>query len=142
MPVQDKIILRETAPDWYTYGILITEFKTVEAFFREIEARTQSHLTLEAWQTGKTGMKALFSIYDLIVNWPYRSRSFTGLGAYFLGDEVYKKPDLDTKALGSTSSRLEPILRELTLEVSSPHDLEAAIALVEARVSACVAALT
>ncbi len=42
-----KKILQETEPDWYLYGLMITEAEMVGTFFQEVERRLQRSLKKE-----------------------------------------------------------------------------------------------
>lgn len=42
-----KKILQEAAPDWYLYGLMLTEAEMVGTFFREVERRLQRSLKKE-----------------------------------------------------------------------------------------------
>ncbi len=115
-------ILRENAPDWHAYGILITEALTLEELFRGAEALAGKPITREALSADPDGAAAARAVFDLVLDWPFRRPDFP-LGTYFLGDEKVRKDPVDCAAAGGRSSRHDAALRQLASMFRSAEEL-------------------
>ncbi len=118
-------ILRKTAEDWHSFGILVTEALTLERLFQHVEALTGGPLTMKAVAEGRSGPAAVRDLFGLVLDWPFRRKGFP-LGTYFLGDDQVRKGPVDYGAAGAGPSRYDPIFQELASQFSSPADLERA----------------
>lgn len=118
-------VLRRTAPDWHTFGILISECRTLELFFREVEARAPDFFVPGQFYRSKQRLQATQAVYMLMVNWPFREREFP-LGTYFLGERGLQKSPLDYDRLDSPASRYDPLFLELASDFQTRKELDQA----------------
>jgi len=123
-------VLRDTAPDWHAYGILITEARTLDRLFRAAEAAAGGRLAPEPLQRGPGIRQAVRALYDLVLRWPFRRPGFP-LGTYFLGDGQLSKPSVDYAPAGGCGSRHDAALRELATSFRSSDELTSAEGLLE-----------
>jgi len=133
-------VLRQTSPNWYAYGILITEARTLECLFRASEAKAGWPLILDAVKEGKEALEGIRSIYDLILDWPFRRPGFP-LGTFFLGDDQFQKGPVDYTSAGVQVSRYDRALRELASEFHSSNELTRAERLLDATLGQLASAL-
>ncbi|OEU80932.1 MAG: hypothetical protein BA872_04385 [Desulfobacterales bacterium C00003060] len=121
-----KEIVREAARDWYVYGLVITESKMLSTFFQEVERRLNKPITKGGILDNKKCLEAVREFLELKLHWPFRAETFTGLGNYFFGDQLYSKPPIDYEALGETTSACDIILQELVSDFGSVNELREA----------------
>jgi hypothetical protein len=118
-----KQIVQAVCPDWYLYGLVITEDRLLSAFFGEVEKRLGRTLSATDVLSHAHSRQAILEFLMLKLNWPYRRPDGKGPGNYFFNDDLHPKPLVDYARLGVTPSALDPILREL----SSGFDLPSAL---------------
>jgi hypothetical protein len=121
-----KEIVKAVCPDWYIYGLVITEDRLLSAFFAEIEKRLSRPLITIDVLTRAHSRQAVLDFLMIKLNWPYRAPGAKGPGNYFFNDDLHPKPLIDYSQLGAAPSRLDPILRELTSAFDQPADLHRA----------------
>jgi hypothetical protein len=121
-----KEIVKAVCPDWYLYGLVITENSLLSAFFGEIENRLSRPLSTIDVLARTHSRQAVFDFLMLKLNWPFRAPGAKGPGNYFFNDGLHPKPPIDYARLGVAPSRLDPILYELTSAFDQPADLHRA----------------
>lgn len=121
-----KEIVKAVCPDWYIYGLVITEDRLLSAFFAEIEKRLSRPLSTIDVLTRAHSRQAVLDFLMIKLNWPFRAPGAKGPGNYFFNDDLHPKPLIDYSRLGAAPSRLDPILRELTSAFDQPADLHRA----------------
>jgi len=133
-------ILRQTAPDWHAYGILITEARTLECLLRAAEVVLGTPLTAEAVTGSAERLEGIRAVYDLVLCWPFRRPGFP-LGTFFLGDDQVRKGPVDYASAGGCPSRYDRVLRELASEFRSSDELTRAERLVDETLGRLASAL-
>jgi hypothetical protein len=123
-------ILRQTAPDWHTFGILITECHALELFFNEVEKHTRRIISVDQVIRTPKGVEAVRALYDLVVSWPFRWDGFP-LGTYFLGDNHVKKEPVDYASIHTSPSHYDHLYFELASIFKTAEELERAERLID-----------
>jgi len=126
MPRVLKEIVRETAKDWYLYGLVITETKMLSTFFKEVEKRLNQPITRKDILENEKCIETVREFLELKLHWPFRPHPFTGLGNYFFGDQLYPTASINYEAIGETTSRYDTILRKLESYFNSVDELRRA----------------
>jgi hypothetical protein len=75
LPAAFKEIVRETASNWYAYGLIITEIKLLSTIFEEVKNCLNRPLTKNDILKNKNTLEAVRKLLDLKINWPFRRRS-------------------------------------------------------------------
>ncbi len=145
LPARFKRILQITVPDWYLYGLLITEHRLVNALFSTIEERLGRRLTQTDFAGHDQARQALQPLLTLKETWPYRSAVSPGPCHYVFEDGEYPRPEttypLKTQA-GSPFSRIfSRIFDELDSTFTTHKELHQAEAHLEALLFSLVQAL-
>jgi hypothetical protein len=121
-----KEIIKAVCTDWYLYGLVITEDRMMGAFFGEIEKRL-GRLLRPADLSAHAGFRqSVLEFLELKLNWPFRAPGAKGPGNYFFDDGLNPKPTVDYARLGVATSRLDPILRELSSAFDRPEAIQEA----------------
>jgi hypothetical protein len=121
-----KEVVREAATDWYLYGLVITETKMLNSFFREVERRLKRSITKEEILEDEKCLETVREFLQLKIHWPFRPNPFFKLGSYFFEDRLYSTPAIDYETMGESTSRYDNILRELLSQFGSPNALHRA----------------
>lgn len=121
-----KSVLRGIAEDWYLHGLVITEFRMLNAFFQEVEKRLGRSLTAAAITENQAAADRVRDFLRLKTDWPFRSPDHAGAVDYFFEDQLYPKPPIPYNALGVPPSRYDTILREMRSVFDSPGSLREA----------------
>ena len=116
-------ILQQAAPDWYLYGLMITESEMVESFFQAVERRLQRPLKEKDFSGNQASVETLRAFLKLKLDWPYRSSTCKGPANYFFKDPKYAPPAIQYESIGEAPSRYDPILRALNTVIDSGDDL-------------------
>ncbi|MDO9566268.1 MAG: hypothetical protein Q7J15_05980 [Candidatus Desulfaltia sp.] len=126
-----KEIVRETAINWYGYGLVITETKLLNTVFEEIEHRLNRPLTANSLLKNNGCLKAVRKLLNLKINWPFRRKSSSGPANYFFKDQLYSRPHINYESSEKTVSRYNNLLQELESQFDSYNDLQAAEDLID-----------
>ena len=118
-----KKILQQAAPDWYLYGLMITESEMVESFFQAVERRLQRPLKEKDFSGNQASVETLRAFLKLKLDWPYRSSTCKGPANYFFKDPKSAPPAIQYESIGEAPSRYDPILRALNTVIDSGDDL-------------------
>lgn len=119
-----KRVLRDTAPGWYDYGLMISEPVLLDALHEEITKRAGVKINPD--QAARPENQALWrDFFTLKTRWPFRAPN-RPLAGYFFNDPLYPKPALRYETTGAGTSRYDLIFRELHSQFRSPADLTAA----------------
>ena len=124
-----KQVIRAVAEDWYGYGLIITEWKLLSAFFNEIESRMGRQVAPDLIESDAF-RTALQSVLRLKKEWPFRIDPERP-ASYFFEDGNYPKAPLDLAAAGGAHSLFAVILEELESVFDSSAALREAEALLE-----------
>ncbi|MCK4619574.1 MAG: hypothetical protein KAT52_06490 [Desulfobacterales bacterium] len=131
LPAAFKEIVRETASNWYAYGLVITETKLLNTIFEEVENCLNRPLTKNDILKNKNTLEAVRKLLDLKINWPFRRRSSSGPTNYFFEDQLYSRPPVNYETIGKSASRHDTILQELESQFNSANELHTAEDLID-----------
>lgn len=131
LPAAFKEIVRETASNWYAYGLVITETKLLNTIFEEVENCLNRPLTKNDILKNKNTLEAVRKLLDLKINWPFRRRSSSGPTNYFFEDQLYSRPPVNYETIGKPVSRHDTILQELESQFNSANELHTAEDLID-----------
>ncbi len=126
LPRAYKQILRETAENWHSYGLMITETILVNAFFGELERRLGERIDMKDIVGNARRAAIIREFANLKIDWPYRITPGRGLCNYFFEEKLYTRPPIDYKAMGAPTSRYDAILRELVSMFTTSEELHLA----------------
>ena len=119
LPARFKRIVQSTAPDWYLYGLLITEHRLLTALFADIEVRLGREITAADFVGQEAAIQRMQPILSLKEDWPYRSMSSPGPGHYVFEDGEYQRPGTTYPGQTRIQSPFDPIFHELDSEFDS-----------------------
>ena len=131
LPAVFKEIVRETASNWYAYGLVITETKLLNTIFEEVENCLNRPLTKNDILKNKNTLDAVKKLLDLKINWPFRRRSSSGPTNYFFEDQLYSRSPVNYETIGESVSRHDTMLQELESQFNSANELHAAEDLID-----------
>lgn len=122
-----KKIIRESADDWYSYGLIITEVALIDAFFSETETCLERKIDITDTYMNQPLFNIVNKFIGLKASWPFRP-SFESAANYFFKDRLYERKPVDYPIInsGKASSRYDVILRELGSEFKSVDDIRQA----------------
>jgi len=138
LPATFKEIVRETASNWYAYGLIITEIKLLSTIFDEVKNCLNRPLTKNDILKNKNTLEAVRKLLDLKINWPFRRRSSSGPTNYFFEDRLYSRPPVNYETIGKPVSKHNTILQELESQFNSANDLQAAEDLIDGLINKVV----
>ena len=131
LPAAFKEIVRETASNWYAYGLVITETKLLNTIFEKVGNCLNRPLTKNDILKNKNTLEAVRKLLDLKINWPFRRRSSSGPTNYFFEDRLYSRPPVNYETIGKPVSRHDTMLQELESYFNSANELHAAEDLID-----------
>ncbi|MGD8674869.1 MAG: hypothetical protein PVG81_03605 [Desulfobacterales bacterium] len=121
-----KTVVRESAVSWYEYGLIVTEARLLSEFFKALEKRLGSPLTVADILSREDCRRALRSVLRLKVDWPFRRRPDPGPCNYVFDDRLYPKPALGYPALTTILSPYDILFEELLSGFDTPAELKQA----------------
>ena len=83
LPYEYKKILRAAAPNWYLYGLVITEIDMLKQFFEIIESRLEKPINADTIIHTPGALESITKFFFLKPAWPYRKK-----GAALLANDV------------------------------------------------------
>lgn len=92
LPARFRIAVRESAPDWHLYGLMVTEVDMLACFLTAAENRLHRPLQGGDFLHYPDWNEALQSFFRLKTHWPFRSPDSHGPGNYFFEDGQYTCP--------------------------------------------------
>jgi len=127
LPETYKRIIRESADDWYSYGLIITEIALINAFFSEIESRLQGKIDETDIHMNHVLIGIIKDFIGFKVSWPFRPISDTAAN-YFFKDKLYGKKPVDYSRINSDKpfSHYDVIFRELGSRFNSVEEIRRA----------------
>ncbi len=143
LPARFKRILQITSPDWYLYGLLITEHKLLGAFFAELETRLGRKIREADFTDNPLAVQSIQPLLKLKEGWPYRFPSSPGPNHYMFEDGEYRRPGAEyprNKRLQNIA--FAPIMDELDSQFDSPESLYRAEAGLERLLSSLAGVLS
>ena len=121
-----KTIVRETADNWYEYGLIVTEARLLEAFFLGLEHRLGAPVTAGDILQWGSSRRLLRKFSQLKIDWPYRRHADPGPCNYVFDDHIYDKTDTTYPPDTAKPSPHDVIFRELESGFCSDKDLRRA----------------
>ena len=121
-----KSAVKESAVDWYEYGLLVTEGKLLESYFSVLEHRLGAPVKAGDILARPEGRQQLRELVRLKIEWPFRRSSAPGLCHYLFDDHLYDRPEATYPPSVDRPSPFDGIFRELGSGFDSEKDLERA----------------
>ena len=119
-------IVQEAVDDWHTYGLVVTEWELLRAFFRHVEAGIGRGLNRADVIGRDDCLEAIRGLFNLRIEWPFRASSYPRVANYFFEDRMYPKPSIDYAGIGAAPSRYDDLLQALASEFRSENALHRA----------------
>jgi hypothetical protein len=136
LPPVLKTILKEGAKNWYTYGLLVTEYRLVTTLFEQLACRNGIHLA-DLEKCSAYQAKAVVSIVETLkLAWPYRSNNGGALCHYLFDDGLYTRP-----AVTYPGRKPSPACKQIFMELSTVFDTMADQAAAENLINHTIAKL-
>lgn len=142
LPDRYKLILQVTAPDWYLYGLLITEHRLLQALFSYIEEGLGRRLTQADFEGHDRARHLIQPLLTIKETWPYRSATSPGPCHYIFEDGEYTRPGTMYACKTQAGSPFSHIFDELDSAFNTRKALHQAEADLEALLSSLVQALS
>ncbi len=131
VPEVYKKIIVSSFGDWYAYGLAVTEWRLLNAFFLQLENRMGHPFSQVNLSENEGCSHAARELLTLKMDWPFRSLAGKGPAHYFFKDRRYARPPIDYERLGTAPSNYDSILVELESAFTARDDLLRAEALLE-----------
>ena len=131
LPARFKIAVREAAPPWYLYGLIVTEVNMLACFFSATESRLNRKLAPHDVSSRPDWRKALNGFFQLKADWPFRSPDAPGPANYFFEDGLYRCPEVRYPDDSPRKSPFDAIFRSLRSSFDSRSELMAAEKIIE-----------
>ncbi|CAB5079050.1 hypothetical protein D3OALGA1CA_5620 [Olavius algarvensis associated proteobacterium Delta 3] len=126
LPEPYKQIIRSAAPDWYTYGLVITETDLMTAFFQSVESAAGRPVSPEAVLASRRCRTLVANFFSLKIDWPFRPAGCPAPANYFFNDHLYPRPRVNYADIGMPPSVYDAILQAMGSEFETRTDYEAA----------------
>ena len=126
-----KTVVRETADNWYEFGLIITEVKMLEAFFIAVEDRLGAPVKAADILQRMECRRLLRQFSRLKIEWPFRRQVDPGPCNYVFDDHLYDKMETTYPLFSDQPSPYDVIFRELGSGFGSDKDLRRAENIVE-----------
>ena len=121
-----KTVVRESAVNWYEYGLVVSETRLLREFFKALEERMGSPLTTADILDREECRQLVGSVLRLKIDWPFRRRPDPGPCNYVFDDHLYSKPAVGYPPLSTNSSPYDILLKELLSGFNTAAELESA----------------
>lgn len=131
LPAVYQSILRQSIDNWYLFGLIVTEYVLVTAYFREVESRLGRPVTVDDFTQNIGAMNAIREFAELKCTWPYRRDDSPAPCNFFFENGLYPRPDVFRRTPEIRLSPYEKILRELDSGFSSVKEITEAEKLLE-----------
>jgi hypothetical protein len=127
-----KRIILGCSPDWYSYGLVITETALVNTFLEGVSDSDNEMPDGRYTRMDHDFVAAIRDLIDLKISWQYRRQPATPAN-YFFKDGLYPKKDVEYRGtdLLPVSSFCETVFKELGSCFESKEDVKKAIIIVE-----------
>lgn len=131
LPARVRIAVRETAPDWHLYGLIITEVNMLACVFNEIEYRLNREIQPGDFLDKPEWRQSLARFFQLKLVWPFSSADAPGPANYFFEDGQYACPQVLYPEGSTGVSPFNEIFRALRSSFDSQEALTTAENLIE-----------
>lgn len=123
LPAVYQSIVIQSIDNWYVFGLIVTEYALVTAYFKELESRLGRHITVGDYLQNIGAIEAFREFAELKCEWPYRRKDSPGPCNFFLENGLYPRPDVFYATSDLRPSSYEKILRELDSGFSSKKEI-------------------
>ncbi|MDP4857963.1 MAG: hypothetical protein NWR42_11180 [Desulfobacterales bacterium] len=121
-----KTVVRESAVSWYEYGLIVSETRLLSQFFKALEERLGSPLTVADILSREDCRQIVGRVLRLKIDWPFRRRPDPGPCNYVFDDRLYPKPAVGYPPQTTLLSPYDILLEELLSVFNTPAELELA----------------
>lgn len=120
-----KKTLRLAAPNWYLYGLLITEVELLRRFFEIVESRLGKPVDAESVRKSSKAIKAIKKLFYLKTAWPFRTDEENALANNVFQDQAYEFTwdSIDYHKLNLEPSIWTPVFHALHSEFASAENV-------------------
>ncbi len=126
LPAVYQSILMQSIDNWYVFGLIVTEYALVTAYFKEMESRLGRNIVVSDYTQNREATYAFREFAELKSKWPYRRNESLGPCNFFFENGLYPRPDVFHMPPDIQPSPYEKILRELDSGFSSAKEIAAA----------------
>jgi hypothetical protein len=126
LPAVYQSILIQTIDNWYVFGLIVTEYALVTAYFKEMEFRLGRQIEVSDYTQNIGAMAAFREFAELKTKWPFRREDSLGPCNYFFNNSLYPRPGVFRKSMEIRLSSYEEIFRELDSGFASVKEIAAA----------------
>jgi len=125
LPAEHKKVLRAAAPDWYLYGLLITETEMLKLFFTVIESRLAKPIKAASVIQASAALEAIRKLFYLKSTWPFREKGVNTLANYVFHNPSEEHPwqSIDYRKFNLKPSTWTPVFHALYSVFSSAEDV-------------------
>jgi len=131
LPSIYQSILLQSIDNWYVFGLIVTEYALVTAYFKEVESRLGRPVTVIDFTQNNEAMEAFREFAQLKSDWPYCRHDSPGHCNYFFENGLHPRPAVFRATPDIRVSPYENILRELDSGFSSTKEVVAAEQILE-----------
>ena len=131
LPTVYQSILMQCIDDWYDFGLMVTEYALLTAYFKEIEALLGRDIAVSDYAQNVGARAAFREFAELKSKWPYRRHDSPGPCNFFFENGLYPRTAVFRASPDIRLSSYEKILRELDTGFSSVEEVVAADRLLE-----------
>lgn len=120
-----KIVI-SVIPDWYLYGIVITDIDFVKSFFKIVQEALGESISADAIESNHRLTSILSEYFALKTSWPFRDTGKPRFGKYFFVGEEYDVDRIDYAALGVDLHKYDSIFLSLSSAFSTKDEVNRA----------------
>ncbi len=131
LPQRYLKILKQTVNHWFLFGLVVTEFRLLTAFFEAIENKAGRPVTPDDFRKSSEATNRFRDLLEIKTNWPFRSVSSPGPCHYMFENGQYKRQPVQRKHPDIPVSAYETIFTELDSAFDSEQDLRMAEAVLD-----------
>ena len=126
LPARWLAAIRESMDHWYLHGLIVTERRLLDAFFKELENRIGRPIDDADFSGGTGAGRLLRAFAALKLNWPFRRNDAPGMCNYFFEDGLYRRPSSGRPPGIAIDSPFNTIFQELDSDFPSTAALRKA----------------
>ncbi len=123
LPMVYQSILKQTIDNWYVFGLIVTEYALLNAYFKEVESRLGRQITLHDYTQNTQATEVFREFARLKFKWSFRRQDAKGPCNYFFENGLYPRPEVFRKSPDIRQSCYEIILKELDAGFSSTKEI-------------------
>lgn len=126
-----KIGVLSAVGDWHLYGLVITEWRLIDAIFRGLSDRLDGAMTAKTIQNNDGFLSVIRDFLALKQAWPFRAAESRAPVNYFFDDGLYTRSPIDYRSIGVSPSPYDTLLVELESVFDTEDELHRAETLLE-----------